>query len=185
MIKRSQKPHPHNNQGFTLVELLLVIALIAISVTVTGDIMMTLMRSYTKTNVINEIEQESNFVGLKLERDLRNATDVTVGNGGSQMRIQMATSYVYYNYANNNLYRSTTAYSTTAADALVSNTVTTTTIGGVNVGAIGGAPLFEIISPSPVVVSVKMRFYQAQATNLASYQGEVQLVNTFVIRNSY
>ena len=64
------------NKGFTLVELLVVIALLGISVGVTNDILVSLVRSYSKTQIKNEIEQQANFVGLKLERELRSAESV-------------------------------------------------------------------------------------------------------------
>ena len=185
LAKRTQSIKNNHNTGFTLVELLLVIALIAISVTVTGDILVSLIRSYNKTNVINEIEQESNFVGQKIEKDLRNATIVTVQNSGTQLSMQTLTGMIYYNYANNNLYRSTTGFSTSANDALVSNAVTTTTIGGVNISQIGAAQVFELLPGTPQVVNIKMRFNQAQASPVVSFEGEVQLINTIVIRNSY
>lgn len=66
-----------NNRGFTLVELLVVVSLMIIVVGVTGDIIVSLVRSYSKTQITNEVEQNANFVMTKLEKELRNATSVT------------------------------------------------------------------------------------------------------------
>lgn len=66
-----------NSRGFTLIELLVVVSLIIIVVGVTGDIVVSLVRSYSKTSITNEIEQNANFVMTKLEKELRNASSVT------------------------------------------------------------------------------------------------------------
>ena len=62
--------------GFTLIELLLVVGLLALSVGITSDILISLVRSYSKSQVINEIEQNANFVSQKLEKELRNAANI-------------------------------------------------------------------------------------------------------------
>ncbi len=63
--------------GFTLVELLVVVSLIIIVVGVSGDIIVSLIRSYNKTQITSEVEQNANFVMAKLEKELRNASSVT------------------------------------------------------------------------------------------------------------
>src|SRR3990167_7157761 len=69
--------------GFTLVELLIVVALVIISAGVTSDIILTLIRSYNKTRISNEIEQNGNFVILRLERELRDASNVDTTQSSS------------------------------------------------------------------------------------------------------
>lgn len=73
-----------DSKGFTLVELLVVVALIIIVVGVSGDIIVSLVRSYNKTQIQNEIEQNLNFVLTKVENDLRNATAVTTPGSTGQ-----------------------------------------------------------------------------------------------------
>ena len=65
----------NNQKGFTLIEMLLVVLLLALTVGLTIDMLLSLIRSNTKTQVINEIEQQANFVTLKLEKELRDALD--------------------------------------------------------------------------------------------------------------
>ena len=67
----------NNNRGFTLIELLVVVSLTIIVVGVTGDIVISLVRSYNKTQITNEVEQNANFIITKLEKELRNATSVS------------------------------------------------------------------------------------------------------------
>jgi prepilin-type N-terminal cleavage/methylation domain-containing protein len=174
----------NSQQGFTLVELLLVIALLSISIGVTGDIMVSLTRSYNKTTVVNEIEQQVNFIGLKLEKELRNATNVTANS--TQMQFDSGTGTVCYNYSNGNLYRTASAgictYSTAAADALVATPSINQSLLGVN--ATCGANCFSVTSTSPQVVDIDMTFSQASGGGV-SFSGNIVLRNTIVIRNSY
>lgn len=60
--------------GFTLLELLIAISLLAITAGLTGDIILTLVRSYNKIRITNEIEQTGNVALSKLEKELRVAT---------------------------------------------------------------------------------------------------------------
>jgi type II secretory pathway pseudopilin PulG len=62
--------------GFTLIELLVVVSLIIIVVGVTGDIVVSLIRSYSKTQITNEVEQNANFAMNKIEKELRNASQL-------------------------------------------------------------------------------------------------------------
>ena len=54
-------------KGFTLVELLIVVSIIIIVVGVTGDIILSLVRSYSKTQITNEIEQNAKNVQIYIK----------------------------------------------------------------------------------------------------------------------
>jgi len=64
-------------KGFTLIELLVVVSLIIVVVGVAGDIVVSLVRGYNKTQITNEVEQNANFTMAKLEKELQNAYEVT------------------------------------------------------------------------------------------------------------
>ncbi len=171
--------------GFTLIELLLVITLLAISIGVTGDIMVSLTRSYNKTTVINEIEQQANFIGLKLEKELRNATNVTATTS-SRLQFDSDTGTICYNFSGGNLYRTTSAgacaYSTSATDALIASPSINQSLLGVVASC--DPNCFEVTGTTPQVVNINMIFSQASGGG-ASYTGNIVLKNTIVIRNSY
>lgn len=175
--------------GFTLIELLLVITLVSISIGVTGDILISLVRSYSKTTVINELEQQANFLGLKLEKELRNAANVSITNGGTRISFEDSSANVTicYNVANNNLYRTTTSgsctWSTNNADALVATPEVGQTVGGIHM--VCNTTCFTLLSSSPQVVDISLLFRQAQTAGSTSFEGEIQIRNTVVIRNSY
>ena len=58
--------------GFTLVELLIVIFVMALIAGVGGDVMISTFRSSNKANIINEINQNANFVLSTVESVARN-----------------------------------------------------------------------------------------------------------------
>ncbi|RJR27396.1 type II secretion system protein [candidate division WWE3 bacterium] len=177
------------NSGFTLIELLLVIALVSISVGVTGDILVSLVRSFNKSTLINELEQQANFLGLKLEKELRNASNVVVTNGGTRISFEDPSTNITicYNVANNNIYRTTTTgacvWSTSNANALVATPLVGQTVGGVHMAC--NPTCFIVTTGTPQVVDIALVFRQAQATPSPTFEGEVQIINTIVIRNSY
>lgn len=70
-----------NQKGFTLIELLVVVSLIIIVVGVTGDIVVTLVRSYNKTQITTEVEQNANFALTKIEKELKSASRVNEATG--------------------------------------------------------------------------------------------------------
>lgn len=178
--KRTTKMHK-SEQGFTLVELLLVIALVSISIGITADILVSLTRSYNKTAVTNEIEQQANFIGLKLEKELRNSSNVTLPNANC-ISFQINGVAIYYNVANNNIFRSTGSCSTAVGNALLATPAITGSLNGVSAACLGSC--FTLTGTSPQVVDLSFVFSQSSG-GTTSFRGEVQLKNTIVIRNSY
>lgn len=85
-----------NQKRFTLIEMLLVVLLLALTVGLTSDMLLSLIRSNTKTQVINEIEQQANFVTLKLEKELRDALDASTGADNSLVITLRSNSQVTY-----------------------------------------------------------------------------------------
>ncbi len=65
-----------NRLGFTLVELLVVVSVILISVGIAGELIISVIRSYNKTKVLNEIEQNGNYLLAKIAYDLKSAKSV-------------------------------------------------------------------------------------------------------------
>lgn len=174
-----------NQNGFTLVELLVVIALIGISVGVTNDILVSLVRSYNKTQVKNELEQQANFVGLKLERELRSAKSASIPGGaagGNSLVLQKADgSYVNYSVSTGVV---TVGYNCDSAGAGCSPTLNTTTNagpGGLNVTC--SSDCFTVAG-NPQVVTLDLTF-NPNTSNGTSFSGTAYIRNTITIRNSY
>jgi len=184
---------PSNSQkGFTLVELILVIGLLAISVGVTNDVLISLIRTNSKTQIINEIEQQANFVSLKIEKELRNARNATVTENGLRLSFETRggdeIEYKVYNADSGGIItrieNSGIEYDLTWDGEEGSGAG----LGGVLVTCpvSGSDPIcFSVTGTSPQIVSISMTFSQSQTTSIASFSGSVDINNSIVIRNTY
>ena len=83
-----------NNQGVTLIELLVTISLIGILVGVSGDLLFTIFRSFNKSSTIVNIQEEGNAVLNKIKTDAINASSVTVT--GNQMTLVTEAKQIIY-----------------------------------------------------------------------------------------
>lgn len=169
-----------NQKGFTLIEIILVVSLLAVTVGLTSDILLSLVRSNTKTQVINEIEQQSNFISLKLEKELRDARNVTLpeenSTGNTLTFIRKDGTEISYTLNSNNVI--TRNIGTETPQILTSNS----NPGGVSVTCPSGC--FNISGPNPQIVNISMEFKQAQGV-VVSYSGAVKINSSVVIRNTY
>src|SRR3990167_9694281 len=87
-----------NNQGVTLIELLVTISLIGILVGVSGDLLFTIFRSFNKSSTIVNIQEEGNAVLNKIKTDAINASSVTVT--GNQMTLVTEAKQIIYEITN-------------------------------------------------------------------------------------
>lgn len=181
---RFSKQIKNNQKGFTLVELMLVITLLAVSVGVTNDILMSLVRSNNKTQVMNEIEQQSNFVSSKIERELRSARSVSTPIAGAS-----GTSLIFEIGGDG----TTIEYSVDTTSGVIKRKVDTGTLvnitsnnnpGGV-VAVCGTPSCFSVSGYNPQIVNVSIKFSQAQPGASSSYTGQTTIQSTIVVRNTY
>lgn len=163
--------------GFTLIELVLVVALLTIAVGISSDIIISLVRSYNKTQVINELEQSANFVLLKLERELRNATSVTDITASSITFTDRSGGVIIYTLNGDVVERQVGGAPSTLP--LTNNTFEG---GGVSVSCPSGC--FTLLSSNPQVVRINMTFSYTGRGD-ATFEGDVTLDTTIVVRGSY
>lgn len=171
------KGQQKETKGFTLIELLITIALLSISVGVTTDIILSITKSYNKTEVANELEQNANFVLLKMEKELRNASSIlvpsTVNTPSTVLTfIDRDGISVTYDVTNGILNR--------AGAALVNDNTTV----GIFVECPSGS-CFTLKNSSPQVIQLGLRFRQRNSTGGSAFTGTVDLNNTLVLRGTY
>ncbi len=168
----------NNQKGFTLIEMLLVVLLLALTIGLTGDMLLSLIRSNTKTQVMNEIEQQANFVTLKLEKELRDALDASTSSDNNSLTIKLRSNIdVIYRLNSGILERSIDAGTTYVP--LTSKA----SPGGVVVSC--NTTCFQIIGNNPQVVKTDLKFDQAQTGAGPTYRGDVTINSSIVIRSSY
>jgi type II secretory pathway pseudopilin PulG len=173
--------------GFTLLELILVIGLLAISFGVTSDILISLVRSQTKTMVLNSVEQQANFASLKLEKELRNATGVTMSGSDLVITKRNSINPVTYSLVTNTRVLNRTEM---GPGTLPLNDVSNPGGVGVECGfqIPNPLPCFTVTGTSPTVVSIALRFGPVLSTagNLIPVNtGTVDINSTIVVRSTY
>ena len=183
------KKNTNRQRGFTLIELLLVIALMAIAVGVTSDILVTLIRSFNKGQVLNEIEQSANFVSQKMGKELRNANEITaldpadptpmqVGDVGTEITfLDSQGASINYSIASGVINRD----AGTGATPLTSNAPPT----GVSVSCIVSNECFKLLETNPQVIQIGIAMSQATGTGSVVFEGDVTIEDTIVIRDTY
>jgi len=176
------------NKGFTLIELLLVVALTSLAVGVTGDILVSLIRGYNKTNVINEIEQNANFISQKINKELRNAAQITQldptgdspplqGETGNEVTfVDRDGITINYKVENDVMTRN---YDGGGDEALNINNPPN----GVTISC--DTPCFTLLEDNPQVLEISIKVEQAGSPSTVVFQGDIMLEDTIVIRDTY
>jgi type II secretory pathway pseudopilin PulG len=177
------KTTSRSSGGFTLVELLLVVGLLAITVGVTSDILLSIVRTYNKTQVTNEIEQQAAFFTSKLEKELRRAQSVEMGaNNSLVLTLRNSGEIVTYsledNGGNGRLTRAT-------ASGLTLPLTVSDVVSGVRVSCGPSGSCFTVAAGAPTIVSYSLTFQQANSTADSSFTGQTDVENVIVIRNTY
>ncbi|MFH1961165.1 MAG: type II secretion system protein [Patescibacteria group bacterium] len=67
-------------KGFTLVEILVVVALFGIISTIAGDILITVFRSYNKAKIIGEVDKNGNFALSAISQEIRAGSGFDTSN---------------------------------------------------------------------------------------------------------
>mgnify|MGYP006292581975 CR=1 FL=1 len=171
------------NRGFTLVELLISVSLLALVVGLSSDIIISLVRTNTKTQVANEVEQESNFIMLKLQNEIKNAVDVE-GGGNSITIYKKDGSSVIYSAGFGNpptLSWDTSTDAPTGPMPLTdvdSNKGVSITCPG-TCFTLGGGGL------NPTMVSVNFKLEQTQTADNPIFRAETIIEDTFIVRGTY
>lgn len=81
-------------KAFTLVELLLSVAIMGIIVGIGGDVFATVIRAYRRAEVFGLTEKNGNFILTSIEQDIRSAINVAISpnaNSGNNIVITKTT----------------------------------------------------------------------------------------------
>ncbi len=167
--------------GFTLVELLVSVGLVLIIGTVGTSVIASILRSYNKAHIINEIEQNGNYALSLMENQIRNArsvspTDTTTQNltvtpqEGSNFTFSIANPTGNIGVIRKN------------AEVITNDDL----VSGINVDTSPTESYFEVSSTTPPTVKIVLKLEQApNAPGRIDYQAETTLQTTVVVRGGY
>lgn len=169
-------------RGFTLIELLIVVSLIIIVVGVTGDIIVSLVRSYSKTQITNEVEQNANFVMTKLEKELKNASSVT--NVGPRVLtfIRKNNAGVYETITYTIKDTSTIVRQLNAGPEII--LINNVAPYGVQLDLAKSSFSDDSVAGGPKVIRIKLSFRQL-GTTLVQFTQDIDLESVIVVRGTY
>ena len=179
MMKKNIK----NQNGFTLVEVLISIALLTISAGVASDIILTLVQSYNKTQIQNELEANGNFVLQKIERELQNAVDFEVSDSGKTLTIQKnegttTVNIVYRIQVLDSVGSITRQEGTGAAEVITNNN----SPNGVNVDE--SSVFRRVVSGSVRILEITLNLSQIDdGVGNPAFTGSLPLKSTIILRN--
>ena len=174
-------------KGFTLLELLIVIALLTITVGVTGDIILSLVRSYSKTRVTNEVEQTGNLAMSKIEKEFRAALSVSspaLGDTGDELSFIRVIDGVEH----------TITYTVEVTGGLLrredingTNISTAAIIDGEESAIKNPDTAFSLVQENPYVVKINFELRQGDSTlpETSPIASKIDLETTVVARGSY
>lgn len=91
----SSRPIITSQKGFTLLEILVVTAILGILIGVSTSVFLGILRSQNKTTITNEVRQNANLAIDLFERDVRSAAEVTPsGVSTNQITLELASGDV-------------------------------------------------------------------------------------------
>lgn len=179
--------------GFTLVELLISVSLLAIVSLVSVNIITTLLKSSVKAQMAVDIEQASSFVFLKLENDIKKSYSAVVTESGTKLILSKGSPaspvIVTYKIA------SDASGCNTGINCVLLNTTKLTddtfingklTLSAVSIDlATSSFSTVNDISGNPVAVNIKIKFVKPNPSTAKMFNAETTLDTTVVLRRSY
>ncbi len=173
-------------RGFTLIELILVIGILTVSIGVSSDIVLTLIKSYSKSQTNNEVEQNADFVMNRIQRDLfaNAASIVSVSANKLAFTDKNGSTYSYKVSSNGTSFQ--VYYTAGGQDYLLTND---DPINGIKLVDCASSSCFTQLNASginPYVIKIKFEFVPAYFTNaIPSDSGNTVVETTQVVRSTY
>lgn len=176
---KMKKAMPRAFGGFTLVEILVVISILAIIVVAGSNMFFTLLRGSNKTKVLQSAKQNGNYAISVMERMIRNARNIS--GSGSSIVIQnpdgQQTTFECCGTSPDLMIASRSGTLTCQQTRLTSGEVKVSSCPAV-FSVVSG-----VIGTKPAVVTIKFSLSQAGITTRPEEQATIDFQTTVSLRN--
>ena len=163
-------------QGFTLLELLVVVGILGILGAVASDIFINVSRSYNKANVIAEIQRSGNASLSQIGSEIRNAQSVTSPEPTTLNVVNSVGSAVAYTFVPEDADNQKNGYVARNGNPLTDNDYFT----GVNVTGLS----FFVAETDPPSVNIVLSLTQPLgAGSRIDFQASTTLTTTVSLRS--
>lgn len=170
------------NRGFTLIEILIVIALMAVLTGVGADLFINSLKAYQKSQIMNQLSQNGNYVMSTILNTARNAKEVSVDDAKKILTIkEQGGTNITFNLKPSP--QDSRVGIITKGEETITNS---NPASGIDVDI--GASSFEVAggSDTPQTLTVILKISQPPDTPLnRSYETSVTLTNSVIIRGEY
>lgn len=171
-----------NNKAFTLIEVLVVIGVLTVVAGLGASIFSSLLRSYNKAHIVNELEQNGNFVLSIMEQQIRNAIDVREVTNGIEIVVRDAGTTKQFVYVPDNCSSGSNGYIRDSEGNILTGT---NLISGVNI-----TDASFVVNDSgtdlPKTVDISLTISQAcDAPDRLDYQAQAHMQTTVLVRAGY
>lgn len=180
-------------KGFTLVELLISVSLLAIVSLVSVNIIVSLLRSSVKAQMAIDIEQASSFVFLKMENDIKKSYNAETSPSGKTLTLYQGSpvSPVTMTYK---IAFGASDCSGANMGCVLLNTIKLTddtlvdekpTLFAVSVDSASSGFTLVTASGKTTAVNITIKFVKPNNSGAKMFNAETTLDTTVVLRGSY
>jgi prepilin-type N-terminal cleavage/methylation domain-containing protein len=181
VLDKDRQASMKNKKGFTLIEVLVVIGVLTVVAGLGASIFSSLLRSYNKAHIVNELEQNGNFVLSIMEQQIRNAVDVREITNGIELTLRDGTTKKF-EYVPDNCSSGSNGYITDSAGNVLTGTDVVT---GVNITS-ASFVVNDSGTDLPKTVDISLTVSQAcDAPDRLDYQAQAHMQTTVLVRAGY
>ncbi len=172
------------NHGFTLIEILIVIAMMAVLTGVGADLFINSLKAYQKSQIMNQLSQNGNYAMTTILNTARDAKSISVEDTSKLIITDSSQTTITFTIGSITVEGKTVGVikkKVGETEEIITNSNATT---GVNIVTAGSS--FALSAGTPQTLTVTLKISQAPNTPInRAYDTTTTLTNSVIIRGEY